>query len=149
MTQTLARMERPLNNSSADPKRGVPAVIVNGAHPFCHSERSEESRASACKAAMALDEPSGFFAEFILNAAEGKGLISLSPYFAPESDSFLGLRQNLAFAFSLVLNITLETNPPSQAQHNSTVNRHLTTFSRLTCRFTTPQNRLMSSYDRR
>ena len=61
---------------TADPKRGVPTVIVNGAHPFCHSERSEESRASACKAAIALDEPSGFFAEFILSAAEGLRMTS-------------------------------------------------------------------------
>ena len=76
MTQTLARMERPLNNSSADPKRGVPTVILNGAHPFCHSSLRSESRASACKAAMALDEPSGFFAEFILNAAEGPRMTS-------------------------------------------------------------------------
>ena len=64
--------------------------------------------------------------------------------FAPESDSF-PIFLNFWLPFSLVLNITLETIPPSQAQNNPTVNRRLTTFSCLTCIFTTPQNRLMSS----
>ena len=64
--------------------------------------------------------------------------------FAPESDSFL-TSAKIWVDFSLVLDITLETNTPSQAQNHSTINRHLTVFSCLTCIFTTPQNRVMSS----
>ncbi len=60
--------------------------------------------------------------------------------FAPEFDSFL-TSAKICFAFSLVLDITLETN--TLLRHDATP--PLTAISRLTPPFTTPQNRVMSS----
>ena len=64
--------------------------------------------------ATAANPPLILSLEFILSIAEGKDMSS-APSNNPESDSF-PLFLIFWAPFSLVLDITLETNPPSQAQ---------------------------------